>query len=107
MADRKKRVGHKGKQKTSTTSQAQTEQEKKKQIRFDYIKSNCFRVIRVDGVNGGPTPRADGIQMAFFSERMPIPQSEEFLVSVDGKLGDARVRKDDLRLSEKSKLKRF
>lgn len=26
--------------------------------------------------------------MAFFSERMPIPKSEEFLVKEDGKLGD-------------------
>jgi hypothetical protein len=60
---------------------------KERRIRFDYIKSNCFRVIRVDGVNGSPTPRGDAIQMAFFSERVPIPTSEEYFVADDGRLG--------------------
>ena len=36
---------------------------RKKTIRFDYIKSNCFRVIRVDGAHGSLNPQADGIQL--------------------------------------------
>jgi hypothetical protein len=62
------------------------QKQKANSICFDYIKSNFFRVIRVDGVNGSPTPRGDGIQMALFSERMPIPKTEEFAVD-NGKLG--------------------
>lgn len=56
-------------------------------LKFDYIKSNSFRVIRVDGVHGGVTPRADGIQLALFSERKPIPRSEEYAVAKDGAIG--------------------
>jgi len=60
-------------------------------VSFDYIKSNQFRVIRVDGVHGGVTPRGNTIQMALFSERTPIPQREthEIVVSDEkgGKLG--------------------
>lgn len=42
-------------------------------VTFHYIKSNQFRVIHVDGALGGVTPRL-AIQMALFSERIPIPQ---------------------------------
>ncbi len=65
-------------------SQGQTTQNK---IGFDYIKSTCFRVIRVDGIHGGVTPRADGVQLALFSERKPIPTHEEYAITADGTLG--------------------
>ena len=55
-------------------------------ISFDYIKSNQFRVIRVDGVHGGLAPKAHVIQMAFFSERRPIPKKETFRLK-QGQLG--------------------
>lgn len=42
-------------------------------LRFHYIKSNYFRVIHSDGVFGGVTPSL-GLQVAFFSQRVPIPQ---------------------------------
>lgn len=42
-------------------------------LRFHYIKSNYFRVIHADGVYGGVSPQGL-IQLAFFSERQPIPQ---------------------------------
>lgn len=44
------------------------------QINFEYIKSNSFRVVHVDGAWGGITPNFN-IQMAVFSERPPIPKS--------------------------------
>jgi hypothetical protein len=47
-------------------------------ISFDYIKSSQFRVIRVDGAHGGITPKGHVIQMAFFSERQPIPKRETY-----------------------------
>jgi hypothetical protein len=47
------------------------------EIKFDYIKSNQFRVIHVDGVHGGSSPKGL-IQMAFFSERNPIPKQETY-----------------------------
>jgi len=43
-------------------------------ITFHHIKSNLFRVIHADGVWGGVTPNLN-IQLAFYSERNPIPTS--------------------------------
>ena len=55
-------------------------------IKFDYIKSNFFRVVRADGVFGGVTPR-QAIHMAFFNERNAIPKQTVFSVNEDGTLG--------------------
>ncbi len=65
---------------------AENKKTKKKTLSFDYIKSNQFRVIHADGVHGGVRPGGQGIQIAFFSERQPIPQRETY--NFDGmKLG--------------------
>jgi len=56
------------------------------EVKFDYIKSNYFRVIRVDGAHGGMGTNINSIQMALFSERRAIPKTEIYPV-VDGKLG--------------------
>lgn len=42
-------------------------------VTYHYIKSNAFRVIHADGVQGGLTPNLK-VQMALFNERMPIPR---------------------------------
>ncbi len=42
-------------------------------IAFEYIKSNAFRVIHVDGAVGGLTPQGR-IHFAIYSERGAIPQ---------------------------------
>ena len=55
-------------------------------VRFDYIKSNFFRVICVDGAHGGLRPSGRSIHMALFSERNAIPKAEEFEVK-DGRVG--------------------
>lgn len=63
-------------------------------VRFDYIKSNFFRVICVDGAHGGLRPSSRSIHMALFSERNAIPKAEEFEVK-QGRLGtqtDKEVR---------------
>jgi len=59
----------------------------KDKINFDYIKSNQFRVIRVDGAHGGIAPNGYTIQMALFSERAPIPKRETYKLE-QGKLGE-------------------
>jgi hypothetical protein len=57
-------------------------------IRFHMIKSNFFRVIHADGIFGGISPRG-GIQIAFFSERQPIPQQMCHTLDAEtGRLGD-------------------
>ncbi|MBI2192384.1 MAG: hypothetical protein HYU36_10400 [Planctomycetes bacterium] len=43
------------------------------EVKFDYIKSNHFRVIYADGVWGGLTPRLK-MQITFWNERHPIPR---------------------------------
>ena len=45
---------------------------KLKEISFDFIKSNLFRVIRCDGAFGGLAPNGS-IHMAIYSERQAIP----------------------------------
>jgi hypothetical protein len=45
----------------------------KQTIEFDFIKSNYFRSIRVDGVFGGLAPNGS-VHMAAFTERQAIPQ---------------------------------
>jgi hypothetical protein len=44
-----------------------------KEIEFDFIKSNYFRVIKADGAFGGLSPTG-AIHMGLYSERQPIPQ---------------------------------
>ena len=69
-----------------TTSKNEKKPEKPpSEIKFDYIKSNQFRVIHVDGAHGGVSPKGL-IQMAFFSERAPIPKQETYELE-QGKLG--------------------
>jgi hypothetical protein len=60
-------------------------------VRYDYIKSNFFRVICVDGVHGGLRPSGGSIHMALFSERNAIPKTEGFEVK-DGRLGKQTER---------------
>ena len=57
------------------------------QVLFHYIKSNEFRVIHADGAVGGLTPRL-WVQMALYSERIPIPQRQVFQVAEDGTVND-------------------
>ena len=58
-----------------------------KEIAFDYIKSNFFRVVSVDGAFGGLSPSGKEINMAIFSERRPIPKKTVHALNPDGVLG--------------------
>ncbi len=73
-------------------------QEQPDQVRFHYLKSDFFRVLHVDGVHGGISPRGQ-IQMAVFNERLPIPQQSVYKL-VDGGLGeeisDERIQKEGI-----------
>ena len=64
-----------------------SENSKPKTIKFDYVKSNHFRVIHVDGAHGGVTGNGL-IQMALYNERMPIPQSTVQAITPENTLGD-------------------
>ena len=61
--------------------------EQPKSVRFNYIKSNGFRVVHVDGVVGGVAPRG-AIFAALFSERVPIPEVTVQHLGEGGILGD-------------------
>jgi hypothetical protein len=43
------------------------------EVKFDFIKSNFFRVIRADGAFGGIAPNG-AIHMGIYSERSPLPK---------------------------------
>ena len=57
-----------------------------RQVSFDYIKGNFFRVAHVDGVIGALTP-SGLIHFATFSERPSIPQHVVHEISEDSQLG--------------------
>jgi hypothetical protein len=57
-----------------------------KELVFDYIKSNLFRVIPIDGAFGGLSPNGREIRMALFNERRPIPQKTIHPLTADGTL---------------------
>ncbi|MBF0510556.1 MAG: hypothetical protein HQK57_16755, partial [Deltaproteobacteria bacterium] len=67
-------------------------------IKFDYIKGSYYRVVHVDGVMGGVTPRGDMIHLALWNERWPIPQQMAYRLEQDGQLGpeltDERISRD-------------
>jgi hypothetical protein len=62
------------------------------EIKFDYIKSNHFRVLHVDGAIGGIAPKLN-IRMAVFNERSAIPQETVQRVSQEGRIGEEIVEK--------------
>jgi hypothetical protein len=65
-------------------------------VQFDYLKSSLFRVMHVDGVHGGISPRGQ-IQMALFNERLAIPRQTVHELTAAGALGkevvEARVQR--------------
>jgi hypothetical protein len=60
-------------------------------ITFHYIKSHLFRVIHAEGAIGGLTPSRE-IFFSLFNERGALPQSIEYSISPDGKLGEESRR---------------
>lgn len=70
----------------------------KKEIKFNYIKSNFFRVVHVDGAWGGITAQGK-IHMTFYNERVPIPQQTIQPITPEGTLGNEdesrRITKQD------------
>jgi len=68
-------------------------------IRYNYIKSNYFRIVHVDGGHGGITPHGQ-IMFSVYNERAPIPQVTVHKIEKDGKIGEEnraeRVSKEGL-----------
>ncbi len=69
----------------------------KGRIKFDYIKSNYFRAIHVDGVFGGTSP-SGLIRMSVWNERWPIPKQTISELKEDGSVGreirEERISRD-------------
>jgi hypothetical protein len=57
------------------------------QVRFDFIKSNLFRVIHVDGVIGGVSPNRK-IHFSVWNERWPIPKQVSYKLGPEGRRGE-------------------
>lgn len=63
----------------------------KNTISFDYIKSNHFRVIRINGAWGGISPSEDQIHMSIYSERWPIPKRTVYALLDKNQMGEEIV----------------
>ena len=57
------------------------------EVEFDFIKSNLFRVIHMDGAFGGLSPTGMGIHVAIYNERRAIPTKTVQAINPDGSLG--------------------
>ena len=63
-----------------------------KKITFRFKKDDNYRLIPVNGVWGGPTPRGD-IKVDFFHESPSLPKEVTQALSPDGQLGKKPERK--------------
>lgn len=63
------------------------ESQVQEKVKFDYIKSQHFRVIHVDGAVGSVTPTGL-IHFALYNERAAIPRQTTHFLNPDGTLGD-------------------
>ncbi len=70
------------------------ESQERSKVKFDYIKSQYFRVIHAEGAIGGVTP-AGLIHFALYNERGAIPRQITHLIEPDGTLGE-RVHEETL-----------
>jgi len=55
-------------------------------VKINYKKTDSYRSYLVDGIFGGLTPSGK-LYVELFTERQVTPQSIEYLVAEDGKLG--------------------
>ena len=65
-------------------------------VAFDYIKSQFFRVVHLDGAIGGVTPNGS-LHISLFSERPAIPQREARRLNADGSLGELVIEESRIR----------
>jgi hypothetical protein len=90
----KKQKTHEGKEKKSQAQPVNgiwpASTPKPKEVKFIYIKSNGHRVLHIDGAQAAPATSPKNIQMAFFSERFPIPQEETYDVDSSDNLSTIR-----------------
>jgi len=56
-------------------------------VKFEYVKSNSYRCIHIDGALGGVTPNGE-IHMALYNERVMLPRCSVHELNADGTLGD-------------------
>ena len=59
-------------------------------VRFNYIKSNFFRVVHVDGAYGGLAGRGY-ITAAIYNERRAIPSVTESTLSPEGQFSEENI----------------
>jgi hypothetical protein len=69
-----------------TPAAPQKESGDRQTITFDYVKSNYYRVVHVNGVVGSLTPTGD-IHMGAWSQRGPYPQRVTHSITAEGELG--------------------
>ena len=74
----------------------EVKQEIPSKIKFNYIKSNHFRVVHADGVIGNGTPRND-LFMSFYSERTPLPDVLTYEIDKRGKVGKELLEERDIK----------
>ena len=56
------------------------------EVAVQYVKAKHFRVIHADGVIGGILPSGRGMNVAFYSERIPFSQAEVFELGPNGEM---------------------
>jgi hypothetical protein len=73
-----------------TTEQGESISNEPREISFNYVKSNLFRVIHADGAWGGLSPRGD-IHIAFYNERAAIPDFSRIVISQSARVVESET----------------
>ncbi|MEQ9488563.1 MAG: hypothetical protein RIM72_06170 [Alphaproteobacteria bacterium] len=87
------KVAKKSTSKKASAKHSKTEPLYPDEIAFDFIKSNYFRVIPVEGAFGGISASGRGIHMAVYSERRALPKQVVHDVSADGQILEEKREK--------------
>ncbi len=66
--------------------------QERREIEFNYIKSDNFHVIHADGAIGNGTPSGN-LFIVFYSERFPLPDSQTFNFNEEGRVSGEIVEK--------------
>ena len=65
-------------------------------LSFHYLKAHDFHTVHADGVFGGVNPRGR-VNVAFYSERFPLPKAISHRIDQDGKLDlSEELRRDTI-----------
>jgi hypothetical protein len=76
------------------SKQENLDSENSSTLRFDYVKSNYYRVVHADGISGGITSNGN-ISISFWSELSSFPESIEYSFEAENEEATVEITQRD------------